>query len=340
MSKSLGNSPDPLDLIARFGADGVRMGILLSAPAGNDILYDDSLCEQGRNFCNKIWNCFRMVKGLEIADIPQPETSKYAIEWFDAKLDETAAEIADLFSKYRLSEALMEIYKLYCDEFSGWYLEMIKPAYQQPIDRATYEATLAFFDRLLVLLHPFMPFITEELWQNLYERKAGETIMFASLNGQKTDSSKTQNGLILDHTAYLKQVITEIRAVRASKNIPQKERLTLISPVELNPLVDKLANVEIAIHGDSSSNCAKFIVGTDEFAIPMDQFINVEEELKKLEADLAHQQGFLRGVMAKLSNERFVQNAKPEIVALEQKKKADAEARIASLEEAIKALKK
>ena len=340
MSKSLGNSPDPLDLIARFGADGVRMGILLSAPAGNDILYDDSLCEQGRNFCNKIWNCFRMVKGLEIADIPQPETSKYAIEWFDAKLDETAAEIADLFSKYRLSEALMEIYKLYCDEFSGWYLEMIKPAYQQPIDRATYEATLAFFDRLLVLLHPFMPFITEELWQNLYERKPGESIMYAAKHGNDTESTRNRNGVILDHTAYLKQVITEIRAVRASKNIPQKERLTLISPVELNPLVDKLANVEIAMHGDSSSNCAKFIVGTDEFAIPMDQFINVEEELKKLEADLAHQQGFLRGVMAKLSNERFVQNAKPEIVALEQKKKADAEARIASLEEAIKALKK
>ncbi len=340
MSKSLGNSPDPLDLIARFGADGVRMGILLSAPAGNDILYDDSLCEQGRNFCNKIWNCFRMVKGLEIADIPQPETSKYAIEWFDAKLDETAAEIADLFSKYRLSEALMEIYKLYCDEFSGWYLEMIKPAYQQPIDRATYAATLAFFDRLLVLLHPFMPFITEELWQNLYERKPGESIMVAAKHGNDTESTRNRNGVILDHTAYLKQVITEIRAVRASKNIPQKERLTLISPVELNPLVDKLANVEIAMHGDSSSNCAKFIVGTDEFAIPMDQFINVEEELKKLEADLAHQQGFLKGVMAKLSNERFVQNAKPEIVALEKKKKSDAEARIASLEEAIKALKK
>jgi valyl-tRNA synthetase len=350
MSKSLGNSPDPLDLIERFGADGVRMGILLSAPAGNDILYDDSLCEQGRNFCNKIWNCFRMVKGLEIADIPQPETSKYAIEWFEAKLGETSAEIADLFSKYRLSEALMEIYKLYCDEFSGWYLEMIKPAYQQPIDRATYEATLAFFDRLLVLLHPFMPFITEELWQNLYERKPGESIMVANQTnetltrenriGLNTDSTRTQHGLILDHTAYLKQVITEIRAIRASKNIPQKERLTLISPVELNPLVDKLANVEIAMHGDSSSNCAKFIVGTDEFAIPMDQFINVEEELKKLKADLAHQQGFLKGVMAKLSNERFVQNAKPEIVALEQKKKSDAESRIASLEEAIRLIGK
>ena len=343
MSKSLGNSPDPLDLIERFGADGVRMGILLSAPAGNDILYDDSLCEQGRNFCNKIWNCFRMVKGLEIADIPQPETSKYAIEWFNAQLAQTENELADLFSKYRLSEALMEIYKLYCDEFSGWYLEMIKPAYQQPIDRATYEATLAFFDRLLRLLHPFMPFITEELWQNLYERKDGESIMIASLNSPKSEKDRTNIESILNNTAYLKQIITEIRAVRASKNIPQKERLTLFSPVALNALVDKLANIEIVETQKSkeeSGNCSKFIVGTTEFAIPMDQFINVEEELKKLEADLAHQQGFLRGVMAKLSNERFVQNAKPEIVALEQKKKSDAESRIAALEEAIKALKK
>ena len=351
MSKSLGNSPDPLDLIARFGADGVRMGILLSAPAGNDILYDDSLCEQGRNFCNKIWNCFRMVKGLEIADIPQPETSKYAIEWFDAKLDETAAEIADLFSKYRLSEALMEIYKLYCDEFSGWYLEMIKPAYQQPIDRATYEATLAFFDRLLVLLHPFMPFITEELWQNLYERKQGESIMIASKheNESKTRRKRDENDGILAAIETLKEIVSGVRNVRASKNIPQKERLTLYfegaDTYEYASLLEKLANVTPSLlpcgeDRGGVSTSSKFLVGTTEFAIPMDQFINVEEELKKLEADLAHQQGFLRGVMAKLSNERFVQNAKPEIVALEQKKKSDAEARIASLEEAIKALKK
>ncbi len=340
MSKSLGNSPDPLDLIERFGADGVRMGILLSAPAGNDILYDDSLCEQGRNFCNKIWNCFRMVKGLEIADIAQPETSKYAIEWFEAQLTKTSEEIADLFSKYRLSEALMAIYKLYTDEFSSWYLEMIKPAYQQPIDRTTYEATLAFFDRLLILLHPFMPFITEELWQNLYERKDGESIMTASLTEPASKKNRENIETILDNIAYIKQIITEIRAVRASKNIPQKERLTLISPVELNALVDKLANIEICNQLSAiSSNCAKFIVGTTEFAVPMDKFINVDEEIKKLEADLAHQQGFLRGVMAKLGNERFVQNAKPEVVALEQKKKADAEARIAALEESLKALK-
>ena len=338
MSKSLGNSPDPLDLIERFGADGVRMGILLSAPAGNDILYDDSLCEQGRNFCNKIWNCFRMVKGLDVADIAQPETSRYAIKWFNAQLAQTEAEIADLFSKYRLSEALMAIFKLYCDEFSGWYLEMIKPGYQQPIDKATYEATLAFFDRLLRVLHPFMPFITEELWQNLYERKPGESIMTSKLENLEN----LDNIEVLKEVENLKEIITNIRAVRASKNIPQKERLTLISPEPLNALVDKLANVEVELTANSqklTANCSKFIVGTTEFAIPMDAFINVDEEIQKLEADLAHQQGFLKGVMAKLSNERFVANAKPEIVELERKKKSDAESRIAALEEAIKALK-
>ena len=340
MSKSLGNSPDPLDLIERFGADGVRMGMMLCAPAGNDILFDESLCEQGRNFCNKIWNCFRLVKGFEVADIEQPETSKYAIEWFNAQMAQTEAEIADLFSKYRLSEALMAIYKLYCDEFSGWYLEMIKPAYQQPIDRATYDATLAFFDNLLKLLHPFMPFITEELWQNLYERKDGESIMIADkhVNDTLTTRKRDVNDTVLDAINVLKEVVSGVRNIRASKNIPQKEILTLISPIELNPLVAKLANVEVT-KGEKPANASTFIVGTTEFAIPMDKFINVDEELKKLEADLAHQQGFLRSVMAKLSNERFVANAKPEIVELERKKKADAESRIASLEEAIKALK-
>ena len=348
MAKSLGNSPDPLDLIERYGADGVRMGILLSAPAGNDILYDDSLCEQGRNFCNKIWNCFRMMKGLEVADIPQLETSKYAIQWFDAKLGETSANIADLFSKYRLSEALMEIYKLYCDEFSGWYLEMIKPGYQQPIDRATYEATMAFFDRLLVLLHPFMPFITEELWQNLYERKPGESIMVAPLNESKTcriieglsEEYRANTESILDNTDTLKEIIAGVRNIRASKNIPQKERLTLISPTELNPLVAKLANVDVTTKGDSTGNAAKFIVGTTEYAIPMDAYINVDEEINKLEADLQHQQGFLRGVRAKLGNERFVQNAKPEIVELERKKEHDALARIEAIENQLKQLRK
>ena len=353
MSKSLGNSPDPLDLIARYGADGVRMGILLSAPAGNDILYDDSLCEQGRNFCNKIWNCFRLVKGWEenlTPTLSQGEGEKYAIKWFEAKLDETAAEIADLFSKYRLSEALMEIYKLYCDEFSGWYLEMIKPAYQQPIDRATYEATLGFFDRLLRLLHPFMPFITEELWQNLYERKPGESIMVAAKHGNDTATTRNrnENDGILAAIETLKEIVSGVRNVRASKNIPQKERLTLYfegaDTYEYASLLEKLANVTPSLlpcgkDRGGVSTSSKFIVGTTEFAIPMDAFINVEEELKKLEADLAHQQGFLKGVMAKLSNERFVANAKPEIVELERKKKSDAESRIASIEQAIAALK-
>ena len=342
MSKSLGNSPDPLDLIERFGADGVRMGILLSAPAGNDILYDDSLCEQGRNFCNKIWNCFRLIKGWEVVESQKSKVeSRQAIDWFDAKLGETEADVADLFSKYRLSEALMAIYKLYTDEFSGWYLEMIKPAYQQPIDRTTYEATLAFFDRLLKLLHPFMPFITEELWQNLYDRKAGESIMYQPLSNSPL---KGESEAILGDIETLKEIVSGVRNVRASKNIPQKEKLTLYfegaDTYEYAALLQKLANVEIANDkSQMSNNKSTFLVGTVEYAIPMDAFINVDEELKKLEADLAHQQGFLKGVMAKLSNERFVANAKPEIVELERKKKADAESRIASIEEAIKALR-
>ena len=337
MSKSLGNSPDPLDLIERYGADGVRMGILLSAPAGNDILYDDSLCEQGRNFCNKIWNCFRLIKGWQVSnDQRQTTNDQYAIRWFDAKLRQTEDELADLFSKYRLSEALMTIFKLYCDEFSGWYLEMVKPAYQQPIDSATYEATLAFFDRMLRLLHPFMPFITEELWQNLYNRKDGESIMTARLSDS---SDKSDSSDILAEVENLKLIVSGVRNIRASKNIPQKEVLTLISPIDLNPLVAKMANVKVTNDLSPITNTAKFIVGTTEFAIPMDQFINVDDELKKQEADLAHQEGFLRGVMAKLSNERFVQNAKPEIVELERKKQHDAEQRIASLKESINALK-
>ena len=342
MSKSLGNSPDPLDLIERYGADGVRMGILLCAPAGNDILYDDSLCEQGRNFCNKIWNCFRMMQGLDVQDFAQPETSKTATQWFAAKLAEKAEEIADLMHKYRLSEALMEIYKLYCDEFSGWYLEMIKPAYQQPIDRETYKQTMHFFDQLLRLLHPFMPFITEELWQNIAERKPGESIMVSTLYGNDTATTRQQddNESILKRIETLKEIVSGVRNVRASKNIPPKEKLTVISPENLDPLVEKLANCDIQIGKDKPGNAATFIVGTTEYAVPLDAFINVDEELAKLEADLQHQEGFLRGVMAKLNNERFVANAKPEIVELERKKKADAEQRIAALQANIAALKK
>jgi len=338
MSKSLGNSPDPLDLIDTYGADGVRMGILLSAPAGNDILYDDALCEQGRNFCNKIWNCFRMVKGLEVKDIPQPETSKVAVEWFRSCLNKAAMEIDDLMKKYRLSEALMAVYKLYTDEFSGWYLEMIKPAYQQPIDRATYDITLRYFDEMLRLLHPFMPFITEELWQDLAERKQGESIMTAPLI-----SGDEVNEKLLTDVEYTKEVVAGVRNVRAMRNIPQKERLTLLSPVVLSALVNKLAICDIQVVAPSGETrregaLASFIVGTCEFSVPLDSFIDKDEEKKKLEADLAHQEGFLKGVMAKLGNERFVANAKPDVVELERKKKADAEQRIATLKLAIAAL--
>ena len=334
MSKSLGNSPDPLDLIDRFGADGVRMGMMLSAPAGNDILFDDSLCEQGRNFCNKIWNCFRLVKGWEVADVAMPETNKWGVEWFEAVLAKAQVEIADLFSKYRLSEALMAIYKLYCDEFSGWYLEIIKPAYGQPIDHETYEKTLCFLDTMLKLLHPFMPFITEELWQNLADRKEGDSLMVTPMNGvAESQSSK------VSEAENLFEIISSIRNIRAQKNISPKEVLTLVCPETLPAVVVKLANVELAVGADKSAGSASFIVGTTEYSVPLEKFINVDEELKKLQAELAHQEGFLRGVMGKLSNERFVANAKPEIVELERKKKADAEKRIATLKEAIAQLK-
>ena len=346
MSKSLGNSPDPLDLIARYGADGVRMGMMLCAPAGNDILFDDSLCEQGRNFCNKIWNCFRLIKGWEVADAAMPETNKWGVEWFEAVLAKAQVEIADLFSKYRLSEALMAIYKLYCDEFSGWYLEIIKPAYGQPIDKETYEKTLGFLDTMLKLLHPFMPFITEELWQALVDRKEGESLMVTPLEQvgesapqKSADFSGTPQAkgeeAIRQAAAQYFEIISSIRNIRAQKNISPKEVLTLVCPEALPAVVVKLANVELAIGVEKSAGSASFIVGTTEYSVPLEKFINVDEELKKLEAELAHQEGFLRGVMGKLSNERFVQNAKPEVVELERKKKADAEKRIATLKEAI-----
>ena len=340
MSKSLGNSPDPLDLIERFGADGVRMGMMLAAPAGNDILFDESLCEQGRNFCNKIWNCFRLVKGWEVTDKAQTDSEKLAVDWFESQLAKTANEVADLFGKYRLSEALMAIYKLYCDEFSSWYLEMIKPAYGQPIDRTTYEKTLFFFDQMLRLLHPFMPFITEELWQNIAERKEGESIMVAPLATFATPDEQ-----LLADVESLKLVVSNVRNIRAGKNIPLKEVLTVNTTAEttaaIRALIEKLGSCEVMVGNvEKSAGAASFIVGTTEYSVPLDKFINVEDELKKLEADLQHQEGFLRGVMAKLGNERFVQNAKPEVVELERKKKADAEARIASLRESIAALKK
>ncbi len=341
MSKSLGNSPDPLELIDKYGADGVRMGMMLCAPAGNDILFDESLCEQGRNFNNKIWNCFRLIKGWESTESEPTMSDREAVTWFTLLLAKTEKEVEDLMNKYRLSEALMQIYKLFTDEFSGWYLEMIKPAYGQPICRLTYESTLVFFERMLRLLHPFMPFITEELWHNLTEREEGATIMAADTTDWDADEllARDPEGAFLQKMEEMKQIITGVRNIRASKNIAPKEQLTLISPVALSELVNKLANVSVQTEGAVTGNASKFIVGTTEYAVPLDQFINVEEELRKLEADLQHQEGFLRGVMAKLSNERFVQNAKPEVVELERKKQHDAEARIAALKESIDALK-
>ena len=341
MSKSLGNSPDPLELIDKYGADGVRMGMMLSAPAGNDILFDDALCEQGRNFNNKIWNAFRLVKGWNVADMEQPEYAKLATEWFDAMLCKTAAEVNDLFGKYRLSEALMAVYKLFWDEFSSWYLEMVKPAYGQPIDKTTYEKTLSFFDTLLKLLHPFMPFITEELWQHIYDRKPGESIMVQLLQ----ISDKYDEKIIAQFEA-VKEVIGGIRTIRLQKNIAQKEALSLEvigeSPVAtFNPVIAKLCNLSsINMVGNKAEGAAAFMVGTTEYAVPLGNLINVEEELKKLEADLKYQEGFLQSVMKKLGNEKFVSKAPANVIEMERKKQADAETKIAALKESIAALKK
>ena len=341
MSKSLGNSPDALELIKTYGADGVRMGLMLAAPAGNDILYDDALCEQGRNFNNKIWNAFRLVKGWNVDEtLPQPQTAAIAVEWFDAQLNRTLEEVKDLFGKYRLSEALMAIYKLFWDEFSSWYLEMVKPAYQQPIDRKTYDATLRYFDAQLRMLHPFMPFITEELWQHLYDRKEGESIMTARMpEPQPVDME------IINRFETTKLVVAGIRTIRLQKGIDNKEQLTLQiigahdhSNDCILTKMTNLATIETIEEKDPAA--ASFRVHATEYAIPMSNAIDVEAELKKLEAELKYAQGFLKTVMGKLGNERFVQNAPEAVVAMERKKKADAEEKIKSLEESIAALKK
>ena len=347
MSKSLGNSPDPIELIEKFGADGVRMGMMLSAPAGNDILFDEALCEQGRNFNNKIWNAFRLVKGWQVSDdVPQTGAEQLAVKWFDAKLKAVAAELSEQFTKYRISEALMDVYKLFWDEFSGWYLEMVKPAYvngsQQPINSKTYEATLDFFDKLLKMLHPFMPFITEELWQALYDRKDGESIMRECLilNGLTAEEEK-----LLADVEEVKQVVSGVRTVRAQKNIANKEKLTLqVVNAQLDgqyaDAVIKMANLEaITPVSEKDSTASSFMVGMTEYAVPLGNMIDVDAEIEKLEAQLQHLEGFLQGVMKKLANERFVQNAPEQVVALERKKQADSEEKIAALRESIAALK-
>ena len=354
MSKQLGNSPDPIELMEKFGADGVRMGMMLSAPAGNDILFDEALCEQGRNFNNKIWNAFRLVKGWKVADNSQFTTdnsqlgaNKTAIAWFEAKLKQVNAEIDDLFSKYRISEALMAVYKLFWDEFSSWYLEMVKPAYvngeAQPIDRETYEKTLEFFDKLLKMLHPFMPFITEELWQHLYERNEGESIMRERLSLMAPTHDDLQ--LIAD-IEQVKQIVSGVRMVRSSKNIAPKEQLELqtISKNAYEPfsaVITKMANLKsISAVEEKDATASTFMVGTDEFAVPLGSLIDVAAEIEKTEAQLQHLEGFLAGVMKKLGNERFVQNAPEAVVAMERKKQSDAEEKIATLRQTLEELKK
>ena len=345
MSKSLGNSPDALELIERFGADGVRMGMMLAAPAGNDILYDDALCAQGMNFCNKMWNAFRLVKGWEVADIEQPESNAKSIAWMNAKIKADYAEINDHFSKYRLNDALMTAFKLFTDEFSGWYLEMIKPAYQAPIDRKTYEETLSIFDKLLHIIHPFMPFITEELWQHIIDRKDGEALM---VDVFKLDTPTDEEKEILARYETAKQIISGVRGIRQSKNIAPREPLALEivaneadADTELNAIIKKMAGLS-EIHyvqqkGDGSS---AFMIGTREYAVPLGDLIDTEAEIAKAEAELKHLEGFLNGIRKKLSNERFVANAPEAVVALERKKEADSLEKIAALKETIATLKK
>ena len=342
MSKSLGNSPDPLMLIDRYGADGVRMGMMLSAPAGNDILFDESLCEQGRNFNNKIWNAFRLVKGWQVADIEKPEACAIATRWFEAKLKQTNAELEDLFGKYRISEALMTVYRLFWDEFSSWYLEMIKPAYGQPIDRATFNTTIRFFETLLKMLHPFMPFITEELWQHIYDRKDGESIMRDKLEVPAiTDGEKS---LIAD-IENVKLLVSNVRMVRNQKNISPKDALVLQAVTAnkyeaYNCVVCKMANISsIDVVSEKENTAVAFMIGTDEFAIPLGDMIDVEAEIEKLEAQLKHLEGFLAGVRKKLSNEKFVAHAPEAVVALERKKESDSVEKIAAIKESLAALK-
>ena len=339
MSKQFGNSPDPLELIADYGADGVRMGIMLSAPAGNDIFFDKKLCENGRNFCNKIWNAFRLVKGWEVdPTIEQPESSRKAVEWFESKLSEAVAEINDLFDKFRISEALMTAYRLFRDEFSSWYLEMVKPDYQKPIDRAGYEATIRFFDSLLRLLHPFMPFITEELWQHLGDRREGESIMYASMPAAGVPDAK-----ILAEMETVKEVINGVRGVRAQRNIPSRDALQLNvigASIPMESVAVKLGNLSgIATVSEKDPAAASFMVGTTEFNIPLLNNMDVEAEIAKLTKELDYLRGFRASVEKKLSNERFVNNAPAAVVEAERKKLSDATTKITTIEQTLTALK-
>lgn len=342
MSKSLGNSPDPLMLIDKYGADGVRMGMMLSAPAGNDILFDESLCEQGRNFNNKIWNAFRLVKGWQKTEAEQPTINAIAVEWFEARLRKANDELNELFLKYRISEALMVVYRLFWDDFSSWYLEMVKPEYGQPIDNETYDATLKFFETLLKMLHPFMPFITEELWQHIYDRKDGESIMCDRLElAAPTDLDNT----LSTGMENVRQIVSNIRTVRNQRNIPFKDALELHcigsnGYGKYMSVISKMANLkDVKVVSAKDATAASFMVGTDEFAIPLGDMIDVKAEIEKLEAQLKHLEGFLNGINKKLTNEKFVSNAPEAVVAMERKKKKDSEEKIAVIRESLKALK-
>ncbi|MBQ9558813.1 MAG: valine--tRNA ligase [Bacteroidaceae bacterium] len=344
MSKSLGNSPDPIGLIEKYGADGVRMGMLLAAPAGNDILFKEDLCQQGAAFCNKIWNAFRLVKGWEVADIEQPESNKKAIAWMEAVLRNEVAEINRQYSQYRLNEALMSIFKLFTDEFSGWYLEMIKPAYQAPIDSKTLHATLGIFESLMKVIHPFMPFITEELYQHIAERPEGDSIMTSTLTLAASSDADRQ---LIARFDLAKQIVSGVRAIRQSKNIAQREPLTLEVVADgecntsLNDIIQKMAGLsEIRYVEKKSSGSQAFLVGTQEYAVPLGNLVDAEAEIQKAEAEIKRLQGFMMGIQKKLQNERFVQNAPEQVVALERKKVADAESKIAALQETLKALQK
>ncbi len=342
MSKSLGNSPDPIELIKKYGADGVRVGMLLCSPAGNDLPYDDNLPEQGRNFANKIWNAFRLVKSWEISEsIVQPAYAAISVEWFQNKLAQTITLINDHFSKYRLSEALMTTYLLFWDEFSAWYLEMVKPDYQSPIDKKTYEATVRFFESLMLQLHPFMPFLTEEIWQALYSRTDGESIMIAPL-----PKALMCNDLIVTQFEIVKEVVSNVRTIRKEKNIPFRNSLTLfvkssdaIYDDYFSDVVKKLCNL-LSIEQTSGKvdGASTFMINTSEYYVPLGDLIDVAGEIKKLKEELIYQQGFLTAVETKLSNERFVKNAPEQVVNIERNKKADIETRIKAIEERIESL--
>jgi valyl-tRNA synthetase len=342
MSKSLGNSPEPIDLIEKYGADGVRVGMLLCSPAGNDLLFEDSLPEQGRNFANKIWNAFRLVKHWKVDDeIEQPDSSRVAGKWMDEVMKKTLHEIDLNFRKFRISEALMITYKLFWDEFSGWYLEIIKPEYQKPIDRATYDTTVSVFEKLLKIIHPFMPFITEEIWQLLLDRNDGESIMVTRL-----PEAKKYNRELVTGFESVKETISAIRTVRKNREISKKEKLNLLIrsgkdnlSAEFLPVISKLCNLsEIKFVALKQEGAASFMVGTSEYFIPLGGNLDVEAEIAKIKEEVEYQRGFLGSVMKKLDNERFVNNAPASVLELERKKKNDAESKIKSLEEAIKSL--